>query len=323
MKKLTLLTAVLIGLISAKAQNPFAEYGYEPKIATLSQGEFNEFFDNDTIVQIGSVLFNTKSKQIVAFVQTDTMYSEATLQPDIVSRWISPDPLAARFPSWSPYNYANCNPIFYIDPDGRAVLPVNKDAVTVVNKALGSFGVSSQTFRDMLLIKPDQKGILRSHLQTTSSIHGMDLKEFKKTIAPFLKDEGVTLNKEQWKSAHSLYKTFQTGDLYEVDVTIKPTGGDFTYNTGNYQGGTQLVEGEGKSTNENYNKFIYDFDKNPNAVDEVTKGNDYGIIPFSPIDKSKSDPSHKGTIVIDATGKTPSQGGEIFKKAANEIQGDK
>jgi hypothetical protein len=129
MKKTLLLFAVLFGFISLSAQdNPFAELGYEPKIATLSNGQFNESFDNDTIVQIGSVLFNTKSKQIVAFVETDTMYSEATLEPDIVSRWISPDPLAAQFPSWSPYVYVNNNPIVLIDPDGRE--PIKPQAGT-------------------------------------------------------------------------------------------------------------------------------------------------------------------------------------------------
>ncbi len=104
------------------AQNPFSEYGYTPKIATLSQGKYNETFDNDTLVQIGSVLFNTRSKQIVAFVQTDTLYLEATLEPDIVSRWLSPDPLADEYTSWSPYNYVMNNPIIYIDPDGRKVV---------------------------------------------------------------------------------------------------------------------------------------------------------------------------------------------------------
>lgn len=122
MKKLILLFAVLFGFIGAKAQNPFAELGYEPKIATLSQGKYEETFDNDTIVQIGSVLFNTKSKQIVAFIKTDTLFSEATLEPDIVSRWLSPDPLAHEYPSWSPYNFVMNNPIIYIDPDGRKVV---------------------------------------------------------------------------------------------------------------------------------------------------------------------------------------------------------
>lgn len=121
MRKLLIIIAVLFGFIGAKAQNPFAEYGYTPKIATLSQGQFNEFFDNDTIVQIGSVLYNTKSREIVAFVESENLCQDETIQPDIVSRWISPDPLADH-PNQidkSPYQYAWNNPIYWTDPDGR------------------------------------------------------------------------------------------------------------------------------------------------------------------------------------------------------------
>jgi hypothetical protein len=135
MKKTLLLFTVLLGFISVNAQNnPFAEMGYEPKIATLSNGQFNESFDNDTIVQIGSVMFNTKTQQIVAFVVTDTMYSEATLEPDIVSRWISPDPLADH-PNQvdkSPYQYAWNNPVLFTDPDGRCPFCPWLDAVVDV-----------------------------------------------------------------------------------------------------------------------------------------------------------------------------------------------
>ncbi|NEN25869.1 hypothetical protein G3O08_20470 [Cryomorpha ignava] len=71
MKKSFLLFVASFGVLCATAQNPFAEYNYTPKIASLSQGKYNETFDNDTLVQIGSILFNTKSKQIVAFIQID------------------------------------------------------------------------------------------------------------------------------------------------------------------------------------------------------------------------------------------------------------
>lgn len=120
MKKLILILAITFSFIATKAQdNPFAEYGYTPKIATLSNGQFVETFDNDTIVQIGSIWFNTMSQQIVGFVERDTLNPELNIEPDLVSRWISPDPMAYKFPDKSPYNYVNNNPILFIDPDGR------------------------------------------------------------------------------------------------------------------------------------------------------------------------------------------------------------
>ena len=37
-----------------------------------------------------------------------------------VARFLSLDPLASQFPSWSDYNYVMGNPVMFIDPDGRA-----------------------------------------------------------------------------------------------------------------------------------------------------------------------------------------------------------
>lgn len=104
-----------------QAANPFAKFGYKAKVATLSKGKYLEVHDLDSIVTIGSVRFHVDKKEIVGFIQPDTINGEYS-RPigDIASRWLSPDPLAEEFPSWSPYTFSFDNPLRFVDPDGQA-----------------------------------------------------------------------------------------------------------------------------------------------------------------------------------------------------------
>jgi hypothetical protein len=102
---------------STKYRTPFDSLGIKNlRIATLSKGKYQEFHDLDSIVQIGTVLLNVNSREIVGFVELDS----TTPNPTAISRWISPDPLAHEFSSVSPYNFVLNAPIKLIDPDGRA-----------------------------------------------------------------------------------------------------------------------------------------------------------------------------------------------------------
>ena len=116
------------------AQNPYESIGKKAKVLTLSNGKYQEIFTNDTIVPIGSVMYNRVTGDIVAFITRDTMYAEYNLEPEVVSRWLSPDPLGAKFPQNSPYVYANNNPILFIDPDGQEpIKPLAGTVCTVVS----------------------------------------------------------------------------------------------------------------------------------------------------------------------------------------------
>lgn len=122
MKNIFYIIIILTGSLTCKGQQPFADYGYEVKVATLSKGKYVEFFDQDSLVQIGTVVINRLTGKITHFVTIDTVYSEATLQPDLISRWISPDPNAHEYYSLSPYNAFANNPILFNDPDGRDIV---------------------------------------------------------------------------------------------------------------------------------------------------------------------------------------------------------
>lgn len=103
-----------------EAGNPFKKFGYTPKIATLSKGKYLEWHDLDSIVRIGSYSFHVKKKDITGYNMDEDKNSESTLRPELTSRWLSPDPLAEEFPSWSPYNFVMNNPLRYNDPLGLA-----------------------------------------------------------------------------------------------------------------------------------------------------------------------------------------------------------
>jgi hypothetical protein len=67
-------------------------------------------------------MFNHITGEVEPIVLDDTIYGEYNLKPDVVSRWLSPDPMAHKYTSWSPYNYVADNPIIFIDPDGMDIV---------------------------------------------------------------------------------------------------------------------------------------------------------------------------------------------------------
>jgi hypothetical protein len=58
------------------------------------------------------------------------VYKKPSFEGNNVQRFLTVDPLASSFPHQSPYSAMNNNPIFFVDPDGRAAVPPDwvKDA---------------------------------------------------------------------------------------------------------------------------------------------------------------------------------------------------
>ena len=106
--------------LTALAQQPFERFGVQVKVVTLSDGRYPEFFANDSLRRIGSVVYNTRLHRIAYLLPSDSLAGRP--KPDVTSRWLSLDPFAQKYPSISPYAYVANSPIVFIDPDGRFIL---------------------------------------------------------------------------------------------------------------------------------------------------------------------------------------------------------
>lgn len=143
MKKTLTAVIMLMALHTAFAQNPFEQFGDKSNVLTMTHGRFNEFHDQDSVVQIGSILLDVNRKIIVGSVVEDT--TEYMPSPTLISRWWAVDPLAEKYFSMSPYNFVLNNPVLFVDPNGDSVAlhEVNQGGINgfknIVSQGTGGF----------------------------------------------------------------------------------------------------------------------------------------------------------------------------------------
>lgn len=116
--KTLFLAVLLLSSMAAISQikNPYKSIGKKSETLTLSNGKYEEFFDEDSIQQIGTALVNVRTQKVVKLLSEEE--AKDRLENEKGSRFLSVDPISSAFPELTPYQYASNNPVMNIDLDG-------------------------------------------------------------------------------------------------------------------------------------------------------------------------------------------------------------
>jgi len=116
----SLFLLLALGLCSAaRAQQPFARFGVKVEVLSLSNGRYPEFFPNDSLRRVGSVVYNRRLHRIAYLLPPDSLLGRA--KSEVTSRWWVVDPHAENYVNITPYAYVANNPVNHTDPDGRDI----------------------------------------------------------------------------------------------------------------------------------------------------------------------------------------------------------
>jgi RHS repeat-associated protein len=91
--------------------------------------------------------------------ETGYDYFEARYYDARIGKFLSVDPLAGKFPSWSPYAYSFCNPLRFTDPSGMGT-PTEDDILAIERWGLVTFQKMKDAMNGLRHLFDDEKGCM-------------------------------------------------------------------------------------------------------------------------------------------------------------------
>lgn len=122
---LTLLTLGLALILKAQ-DNPYEIFGHESKVTyEMSIKEYLYILNSDTTSNTSAMAFNFDVGQVLFLDKNDSIIDHVNIEPNQLYSWLSVDPLAEKYPQWSPYAFVFNSPLMFVDPDGREGIVVS------------------------------------------------------------------------------------------------------------------------------------------------------------------------------------------------------
>ena len=180
---------------------------------------------------------------------------------ELITMWLSVDPMADKYPGISPYAYCAWNPVKLVDPDGRDVWPTSGEAYQMI------LGTLPDEAREYVKLNNDgriDKGLMESYSSNSQNYN--DLLEMVKsdcTIEVSLASQYDYLDKNGKLKITDMASTYSNP---EIDASFKsnlpelPLDGPYSLSTGETGnlGVTEMPEAsaDNRSTNDNVRVFI-------------------------------------------------------------------
>lgn len=142
------------------------------------------------------------------------------MEHELMTMWLSVDPLADKYPSISPYAFCAWNPVKLVDPDGRDTIKINVDNGTIsLTKADG--GHSIQYYKKDQLLRTDNYQINKCQfaLSLSQLPYQDDDGEQKQSNTTFLKCSNSVVGKQIFHAIAEI------GSSVEWDYYSREDGG--------------------------------------------------------------------------------------------------
>ncbi len=201
-----------------------------------------------------------------------------------LGRWLSVDPLQAKYPDLSPYNFCANNPVFLIDPDGLRIDRVNSKGLGKIRRALKTNAIGRETWKLMkkspsliTLIASDAVVVVNNGPTWMSPVEGLQLPTGR------VVNNGVQNNSPNGgtvpQNKDQLYYSSQTIYISLGTVKMKQSIEAFYGTTWENLTPTQKNEGVQRELNTgNYTVYDPNIDTDRNTIESTVPASSYSNI---------------------------------------------